>query len=106
MTLCFADVGLCDVYFRCWFVCVGFCRFFPRWFYHNFRWTKLSRNGRVELFSSSLVNCVWGCKLLMWSSSSCRQALHTIKKTSLTWHSQTLGGWSAVVMAVVSDDCI
>ena len=24
ITLCFADVGLCDVYFRYWFVCVGF----------------------------------------------------------------------------------
>ena len=24
MTLCFADVGLCDVYFRYWLVCVGF----------------------------------------------------------------------------------
>ena len=33
---------------------------------------KVSRNGRLELFSSSLVNCVWGCELLMCSSSFCK----------------------------------
>ena len=33
----------------------------------------MSRNGRVELFSLSLVNSVWGCKLLVRSNSSCRQ---------------------------------
>ena len=63
-------------------------------------------NGRMKLFSSHLTNCVWGCKLLMCSSSSCRYILCTIGKTSSTWRSQTLGGWSAVVMAVVCNDCI
>ena len=33
ITLCFAVVELCDVYFRYWFVHVlVFCRFLPRWF--------------------------------------------------------------------------
>ena len=45
------------------------CRFLPTWFCHD---SVGLRNGRVELFSASLVNCVWGCKLLMCSSSSCR----------------------------------
>ena len=28
ITFCFADVGLCDVYFRYWFVCIGFLQVF------------------------------------------------------------------------------
>ena len=58
----------------------------------------------MELFSFSLVNCACGCKL-MWSSSSCRWALRTIEKTLSMWRPQTWGGWSAVVMAVKSNDC-
>ena len=42
----------------------------------------------MELFSSSWVNCVWRCKLLMCSGSFCGQVLCTIK-TSWTWRSQT-----------------
>ena len=42
----------------------------------------------------------------MCSSSSCKCSLCTIEKTSSPWRSQILGGWSAVVMAVVSNDCI
>ena len=84
MTIYFADVGLCDVYFRYWFVCVGFLWMFTEMVLSQFHWTKVSENGRVELFSSSLVDWVWGCKLLMWSSSSCRWVLHTVEKTSST----------------------
>ena len=62
------------MYFRYWFVCVGFLYIFTeRRFCHNFVGLRCRGiYGRVQLFSSSLVNCVWECKVLMWSSSFCR----------------------------------
>ena len=56
-------------------------RWFSVGFYRDgfvcFRWTKVSRNGRVGLFSSSLMNCVCGCKLFM--SSIVRQLSKCLK---------------------------
>ena len=73
ITLCFADVGLCDGVMIQVLVCM---HWFSVDYYRDgfvmISLDKVSRNGRVELFSSSLVNCVWGCKLLMCSSRTCR----------------------------------
>ena len=58
----------------------------------------------VEFSSFSMVNLVFGCRLLMCWKNCSRLHLHMMENTSSTWRSHILGGVSAVVMAVVSID--
>ena len=58
----------------------------------------------VEFSSFSMVNFVFGCKLLMCWKNCSRFHLCRMENTSSTWHSHIPGGAAAVVMAVVSID--
>ena len=58
----------------------------------------------VEFSSFSIVNFVFGCRLLMCWKNCSRLHLHRMENTSSTWRSHIFGGVSAVVMAVVSID--
>ena len=58
----------------------------------------------VEFSSFSMVNFVFGCRLLMCWKNCSRLHLRRMENTSSTWRSHILGGVSAVVMAVVLID--
>ena len=58
----------------------------------------------AEFSYFSMVNLVFGCRLLMCWKNCLRLHLRRMQNTSPTWRSHILGGISAVVMAVVSID--
>ena len=58
----------------------------------------------VEFSSLSMVNLVFGCRLLMCWKNCSRLHLRRMENTLSAWGSDILGGVSAVVMAVLSID--
>ena len=66
------------------------------------RVTKVSKNGKHPSFSWSLVNLMWGSKLLMWSVKSWARSLSITTNVSSTYRIQIRGGWEAGVIALTS----
>ena len=68
------------------------------------RFTIVSKNGKICSFSGLLVNFMWGFKLLLWSVNCCVRPFSIAKwKCRQRIASETCGWWGADVIALTSN---